>query len=343
MGTAEAKDADLFSRPSENGNTFHDRKADRIVRPHASIYQDGAGFGLMRWEVRRRGRSCHRQARGPMRWCHRNDQTNTDFHIRRSASAFVASLFVICGSTTRPPAASTILEFYVNEGPKIFSTFGSFASLRQLRRSKYDPDPLRDAVSHVFGERLLGDSKTRLIIPAFDSTLGTVRVFKTSHQCRPPGGGLQRLLLVTSTGAIGMTKQIPISIFADPHQLSSRRFSSFADQLLVLQASNSLMISRARAYADVCKKEKRGRWHDLQRVHLNVVLERVRENWWGQPPSGNRAFDDYRAETLRRLEDEQREFNEFLKRLRVARDRAEFDQFTNDRRLDTPSASRRAI
>ena len=69
----------------------------------------------------------------------------------------------------------------------------------------------------------------------------------------------------------------------------------------------------------------------------------VRGNWWGQPSSGNRAFDDYRAETLRRLEDEQREFKEFLKRLRVARDRAEFDQFMNDRHLDPPSASRGAI
>jgi hypothetical protein len=59
--------------------------------------------------------------------------------------------------------------------------------------------------------------------------------------------------------------------------------------------------------------------------------------------SGNRAFDDYRAETLRRLEDEQREFKEFLKRLRVARDRAEFDQFMNDRHIDAPSASRGAI
>src|ERR1700730_14959907 len=37
-----------------------------------------------------------------------------------------------------------------------------------------------------------------------------------------------------------------------------------------------------------------------------------------------------------RLEDEQREFKEFLKRLRVARDRAEFDQFMNDRHLDAP-------
>jgi len=50
------------------------------------------------------------------------------------------------------------------------------------------------------------------------------------------------------------------------------------------------------------------------------------------PSSGNYAFDEYRAETLRRLEDEQKEFAEFLDRLRVAKDKAEFDQFMNDRR-----------
>jgi Protein of unknown function (DUF2852) len=51
-----------------------------------------------------------------------------------------------------------------------------------------------------------------------------------------------------------------------------------------------------------------------------------------QPSSNNRAFDDYRAETLRRLEDEQREFKEFLERLRFAKDRAELDQFLDERR-----------
>jgi uncharacterized protein len=81
-------------------------------------------------------------------------------------------------------SASAILDFYANEGPKIFSTFGAFASLRQLRRAKYDPDPLRDALNCILGERLLGESETRLIIPAFDSTLGTVWVFKTSHHPR---------------------------------------------------------------------------------------------------------------------------------------------------------------
>jgi uncharacterized protein DUF2852 len=56
-------------------------------------------------------------------------------------------------------------------------------------------------------------------------------------------------------------------------------------------------------------------------------IDRMRE-----PSGDNRAFDDYRAETLHRLEDEQREFKEFLERLRFAKDRAELDQFLNERR-----------
>ena len=77
-------------------------------------------------------------------------------------------------------------------------------------------------------------------------------------------------------------------------------------------------------------------------ARLQDKMDRVRDKmdrfgggggWWGQPPSsGNHAFDEYRAETLRRLEEEQREFREFLERLRFARDRAEFDQFMAERR-----------
>jgi hypothetical protein len=54
--------------------------------------------------------------------------------------------------------------------------------------------------------------------------------------------------------------------------------------------------------------------------------------WWQPASSGNRAFDEYRADTLRRLEEEQREFKDFLGRLRMAKDKAEFDQFMADRR-----------
>jgi uncharacterized protein DUF2852 len=53
--------------------------------------------------------------------------------------------------------------------------------------------------------------------------------------------------------------------------------------------------------------------------------------------SGNRAFDEYRTETLKRLEEEQREFREFLDRLRFAKDKAEFDEFLAERRRRSES------
>ena len=55
-------------------------------------------------------------------------------------------------------------------------------------------------------------------------------------------------------------------------------------------------------------------------------------DWRRSTSSGNTAFDEYRSETLRRLEEEQRAFVEFLDRLRRARDRAEFDQFMAERK-----------
>jgi hypothetical protein len=47
--------------------------------------------------------------------------------------------------------------------------------------------------------------------------------------------------------------------------------------------------------------------------------------------SGNAAFDAYKADTLRRLEEEQEAFEAYLQRLREAKDKAEFDQFMADR------------
>ena len=60
--------------------------------------------------------------------------------------------------------------------------------------------------------------------------------------------------------------------------------------------------------------------------------------------TGNRAFDEYRVETLRRLEEEARDFTSFLDRLRHAKDKAEFDQFMAERVMGqggTPAAENR--
>ncbi len=54
--------------------------------------------------------------------------------------------------------------------------------------------------------------------------------------------------------------------------------------------------------------------------------------------SGNVAFDSYKEETLKRLQDEQEAFQAFLDRLREAKDKTELDQFMDDRARDAKSA-----
>ena len=46
--------------------------------------------------------------------------------------------------------------------------------------------------------------------------------------------------------------------------------------------------------------------------------------------TGNTAFDSYKEETMRRLEEEQKDFNSYLERLRLAKDQREFDQFMQE-------------
>ena len=75
------------------------------------------------------------------------------------------------------------------------------------------------------------------------------------------------------------------------------------------------------------------RWQQRWADRWDRKMERFGRDFRGSfASSGNAAFDDYREETLRRLEDEQREFREFLERLRKAKDKAEFDQFMAERR-----------
>lgn len=82
-----------------------------------------------------------------------------------------------------------------------------------------------------------------------------------------------------------------------------------------------------------------GRWQRrMERMQQRMSrMQAAAERWGGggtraRYATGNRAFDEYRAETLRRLEEEQREFMEFLDRLRHAKDKAEFDEFMAEQR-----------
>ena len=89
-----------------------------------------------------------------------------------------------------------------------------------------------------------------------------------------------------------------------------------------------------------------GRWYNAEeRDAARSEWRARREDWkaWkrrmrgGYTASGNVAFDEYREETLRKLDEEQREFRDYLDRLRSAKDRAEFEQFMNERRNRPPA------
>lgn len=83
-----------------------------------------------------------------------------------------------------------------------------------------------------------------------------------------------------------------------------------------------------------CRKHRgAGRWVFEGAEDAREQVDR----WWHRrerepASSGNRAFDEYRQETLKRLEGEQQEFQTFLEQLRHAKDKAEFDQFMADQR-----------
>lgn len=108
-----------------------------------------------------------------------------------------------------------------------------------------------------------------------------------------------------------------------------------------------LWLSRARDWLD-----ERGRAAWVVAAVLGFVLfwpiglallayaiwsKRMRCNSWKNRRSsafrstGNTAFDSYREETLRRLEEERDSFVTFLDQLRAAKDKAEFDQFMSSR------------
>lgn len=79
---------------------------------------------------------------------------------------------------------------------------------------------------------------------------------------------------------------------------------------------------------------------ETARWQRRTAERRRRRDWrtrhWGSHgwlhPSDNGDFAEYRYETLCQLENDAQEFHAFLRRLRMAKDRAEFDEVMRDRR-----------
>ena len=80
------------------------------------------------------------------------------------------------------------------------------------------------------------------------------------------------------------------------------------------------------------RKGMRNNWQQRMAGKWDRKMERFGMTAKAYKPTGNRAFDEYREETLRRLEEEADEFRSFLDKLRMAKDKAEFEQFMTERK-----------
>lgn len=74
-----------------------------------------------------------------------------------------------------------ILEFYTEHGPRIFRDRSRLRGLRHLMRAKYSSEPLRAALTEVFGERTFGESTKRLVITSYNVAADDVYLFRTPH------------------------------------------------------------------------------------------------------------------------------------------------------------------
>ena len=99
------------------------------------------------------------------------------------------------------------------------------------------------------------------------------------------------------------------------------------------------MIWGKRMFTSSCNTENR---HENRRDRWAAKIDRKfamaqRRGAYGMASgsSGNAAFDTYKTDMLRRLEEEQTAFEAFLQRLRDSKDKSEFDAFMEDRARKT--------
>lgn len=80
--------------------------------------------------------------------------------------------------------AKELLAFYEECGHSIFRGNRGLRWLRWLGSSKYNSASLKEALEECFGDKKLGNSRKRLVIPSLNLENGEVYVYKTAHHPR---------------------------------------------------------------------------------------------------------------------------------------------------------------
>jgi len=80
--------------------------------------------------------------------------------------------------------AREILGLYEDLGPEVFGGNGFLNAMRHLFAPKYSSRALRISLEKTLGDRKLGESITRLVIPSLDLETGNTYLYKTAHHPR---------------------------------------------------------------------------------------------------------------------------------------------------------------
>lgn len=81
-------------------------------------------------------------------------------------------------------SASELLDFYLKLGPDVFAGNRVLKFFRWVGIAKYNPQALEQKLKEKFGDRKIGESKTRLVIPSMNLNTLEVHIYKTSHHQR---------------------------------------------------------------------------------------------------------------------------------------------------------------
>lgn len=111
-------------------------------------------------------------------------------------------------------AACDILEFYLENGRSIFPSeaLELIGEARQAMGSRYSPGKLEQKLDDFFGDAELGDSRTRLLIPAYHADVGDIYIFKTAHDSRLRVDYLERMAVVARATGAAPTYFSPVAL-----------------------------------------------------------------------------------------------------------------------------------
>ncbi len=146
--------------------------------------------------------------------------------------------------------AARIVEFYRKHGPSIFpeEPLEAFGLARQAVGSRYRPEPLEYVLDEYFGSRLLGDSSTRLVIPAYHAEQG-IYIFKTAHHQRLLVDCNERMAVVARATAAAPTYLPPLELEPGLRLIDGGMWANNPVQIAVNEALGYLAVPQPRIAA----------------------------------------------------------------------------------------------